>query len=236
MLGGMVVGVVIVLGAAIAISSGGNSNSTKPVAPNSQKAKTTAATVTALLKGIPQSGNRLGSPNAPVTLTEYGDLVCPVCQEFALGSEAQIISNDVRAGKVKIVYRALETASGTANNSMFVPGQVAALAAGQQNLGWYYIELFYHEQQSEDDSYVTNDYLDGLAAQVPGLNFSKWNSARSSSSLAAQVRADEQAAANQSFDSTPTIVISGPKGQAQPIVGNPTSYGAVESVIKSVSS
>jgi protein-disulfide isomerase len=82
---------------------------------------------------------------------------------------------------------------------------------------------------------VTTSYLDGLAEQVPGLNYPQWSSARQSSSLASQVASDEQAASTAGYNSTPTIVIQGPKGQAQPIVGNPTSYSQLESAIKSVS-
>jgi len=193
------------------------------------------ATVNSQLAGIPQHGNVLGNPKAKVTITEYGDLVCPVCRDFALGTESQLIANEVRQGKVKIVYKALETASQTANNSMFVPSQTAALSAGQQKLGWYYIELFYHEQGDETTSYVTDSYLDGLAQQVPGLNYSQWSSDRQSSTLASQVNADQQAAANAGYNSTPTLLIQGPKGQAQPIVGNPTSYSQLQSAINSVS-
>jgi protein-disulfide isomerase len=233
MLGGVVVGTIAVIAVVFAISgSGGNNSAPKPT---SSQAKNAAATVTQLLNGIPQQGNTLGNPNAKVTVTEYGDLVCPVCKDFALSSESQLITNEVRSGKVKLVYKALETASGTANNSMFVPSQTAALAAGEQKLGWYYIELFYHEQGDETTSYVTDSYLDGLAQQVPGLNYSKWSSDRQSSTLAAQVTADEQAAANAGYNSTPTILIQGPKGQAQPIVGDPSSYSQVQSAINSVS-
>ncbi len=232
MLGGVVVGTIVVIAVVFAISNGGGTNSAPK--PKSAQARNAAATVTKLLAGIPQQGNTLGSPNAKVTITEYGDLVCPICKDFALGSESQLIANDVRSGKVKIVYKPLETASGTANNSMFVPSQTAALAAGLQKLGWYYIELFYHEQGDETTSYVTNSYLGGLAQQVPGLNFSKWSSDRQSSVLAGEVTSAEQAAASAGYNSTPTILIKGPKGQAQPIVGNPSSYAQLESAINSV--
>ncbi len=151
---------------AIAISSGGSSASVPK--PNSPAAKKAQATVNALLAGIPQQGATLGSPSAKVTVTEYGDLVCPVCKSFALGAENQLISNDVRSGKVKIVYKALETASR--------PGQrldVRARPGGragrrQPEEGWNYIELFYHEQGDETSSYVTDSYLGGLAKQIPG--------------------------------------------------------------------
>src|ERR1700759_4006463 len=203
MLGGTVVGAIVVVVVAIAISAGGSS--TQVVKPNSPAAKQAASTVNSLLAGIPQQGDTLGSPSAKVTLTEYGDLVCPVCKSFALGAENQLIANEVRQGKVKIVYKPLETASGTANNAMFVPSQTAALAAGNQKKGWNHIELFYHEQGDETQSYVTDNYLGGLAKQIPGLNYSQWSSDRGSSALSSQVAAGRSAASAAGFDSTPTL-------------------------------
>jgi protein-disulfide isomerase len=234
MLGGVVIGAVAVVVVAIAVSSGGGGGGAV-VKPDSPAAKQAVATVQTLLTGIPQDGNRLGSPAAKVTVTEFGDLECPICKDFALGAENQLISNDVRSGKVQLIYRSLPTA--TANGpdpSVFPTQQAAALAAGEQQRGWNYIELFYHEQGSEDTSYVTTDYLGGLAKQVPGLNYSKWSSDRTSSTLTGQVTTDEQAATAAGYDSTPTLVVKGPKSQAQPIVGD-TTYGALQSAIKSVS-
>jgi len=232
-LGGTVVGAVLVVVIAIVISSSGSS-SAQVVKPNSPAAKKAQSTVNTLLAGIPQSGNTLGNPNAKVTVTEYGDLVCPVCKSFALGGENQLIAKDVRAGKVKIVYKALETASGTANGSMFVPSQTAMLAAGNQKKAWNYIELFYHEQGDETSSYVTDNYLGGLAKQIPGLNFSQWDSDRNASNLKSQVNSDTSSAAASGFNSTPTIVVSGPKAQAQPIVAAAT-YDQLQAAIQQVS-
>ena len=233
MVSGVVVGAVVLAAVAIAISSGGSS-SAKVVTPDSPAAKKAQASVTTLLKGIPQQGNTLGSPDAKVTITEYGDLVCPVCKTFALGAENQLIAKEVRSGKVKIVYKALETASSTANGSQFVPSQAAALAAGEQKLGWNYIELFYHEQGDETTSYVNDNFLGGLAKQIGGLNYSQWSSSRQSSSLTDQVTRDMQAAQTAGYSSTPTLIVTGPKSQAQPIVGS-ADYASLQSAIKSVS-
>jgi protein-disulfide isomerase len=204
------------------------------IKPNSPAAKKAQKTINTLLAGIPQQGATLGSPSAKVTVTEYGDLVCPVCKSFALGPENQLIANEVRSGKVKLVYKALETASQAANNSMFVPSQTAMLAAGSQKKAWNYIELFYHEQGDENDSYVTDSYLGGLAKQVPGLNFNQWSSDRQSGTLSTQVNADQNSAKAAGYDSTPTILVSGPKSQTQPIVGD-TTYSALQTAIQSVS-
>ncbi len=233
----MLVGVVVLAAALVAVaiavsSSGGGSTAAKP---GSTQAKQAQASVTTLLSGIPQSGTTLGSPSAKVTVTEFGDLQCPVCQEFALGAENQIIQNDVRSGKVKLVYRSLETASSDSPiQNVFPTQQVAAYAAGLQSKAWHYIELFYHEQGQEGTGYATEAYLDGLARQVPGLNYSEWRLDRSSPTLTAQLRADTRAAQAKGYTATPTIVITGPKGEQDFTQGLET-YGTYQSAINSVS-
>ena len=233
MVGGVVIAAVAVVAVGIAISSGGSS--ANKGLQTGAKANATTSTVETLLAGIPKHGNTLGNPNAKVTVTEFGDLQCPICKDFALGSENQLIANEVRTGKAKLVYRSLETATGNGPNpGVFPTQQAAALAAGLQGRAWDYIELFYHEQGTEDTNYVNDTYLDGLAHQISGLNFSTWNSNRTSSTLTSQVTQDEQAAAAKGYNSTPTLVVSGPKGQAQPIVGD-TDYGTLQQAIQSVS-
>ncbi len=231
MLAGLVGVAIVVVVVAIAISSSGGG---APPKLNSPAAKQASSTVNALLAGIPQSGNTVGSPSAKVTITEYGDLQCPVCKDFALSAENQLLKNEVRTGKVKLVYRSLETATGNAPDpSIFPTQQAAALAAGMQVHAWDYIELFYHLQGAEGTAYVNTSFLQGLAKLIPGLNYTKWNSDRTSSALTNQVTADGQAAQAAGYNSTPTIVFQGPKGQ-KPLVGA-VSYSQLQSAITSVS-
>ncbi len=103
----------------------------------------------------------IGSPKAPVTMVYYGDLECPICKEFTLGALPSIVQQWVRSGKLKIEYRALETA--THEPEVFKTQQVAALAAGKQKKMWDFLELFYREQGEEDTGYVTESYLQALA-------------------------------------------------------------------------
>jgi len=231
LLGGVLLAAIAVVAVAIAISSSGSS--TPKATPSAFKGA--ASTVDASLSGIPQSGVTIGSPNAKVTVTEYGDLQCPICRDFALGAENQLISNDVKAGRVKLVYKSLETASGSSPNpGIFPTQQAAAYAAGAQGKAWNYILVFYHQQGQEGTAYVNQTFLNDIAQSIPGLNFSKWKSNSSSSTYTAQVQSDQQQATTRGFSSTPTIVVQGPKGAAQPIVGN-TDYGTLQSAIKSVS-
>ena len=146
----------------------------------------------------------------------------------------QLIGSAVRVGRVKIVYRGLETASSTANPGEYIASQIAARAAGMQNLEWYYVLLWYREQGAETSPYITDGYMQGLAQQVPGLNLPSWQAARNSQTLANDVTADTQAANALHFIYTPSLTITGPKGSAQPLVGYST-YSQIESAIQQVS-
>jgi len=146
------------------------------------------AEVVSLLAGIPQSGNTLGNPRAPVTLQYFGDLECPFCRKFTLTVLPSIIRHWVRGGSLKIQYRSEQSA--TTQPAVFKFQQLAALAAGQQNKMWDFIELFYHEQGKEDSGYVTENYLQGLAQQVPGLNLIAWTAARDDPELASTLTGD----------------------------------------------
>lgn len=230
MVGGVVVLAVAIVAVAIAVSSGGGGGATG--LQKGAKSSKTMASVASLLNGIPQSGATLGNRKAPVTMTYYGDLECPICRDFTLnGGLAPLISHEVRGGKVKIVYRAFETA--TRDPSVFKAQQVAALAAGKQNRFWDYTELFYHEQGTEGTSYVTNAYLQGLARQIPGLSLARWESDRNDAALAAQVAGDGQAGTSAGVQGTPTLVFTGPKGQTA--IGTVAGYAQLQQAVNKVS-
>jgi protein-disulfide isomerase len=231
---GIVVAVVVVAIVGILIASGGGKKSSvKPGTPQASKA---AAEVTSLIGGIPQSGDALGNPKAPVTLQYFGDLECPICKDFTFGALPSLIQNWVHSGKLRIEYRALETA--TREPEVFKSQQVAALAAGKQQKMWDYIELFYHEQGEENTGYVTESFLQGLAQQVPGLSLSQWTSDRGDTALGDQVTADAQAANSAGFNGTPAFLIGKTGGGARKLeyasLTDPTSFNqAIEKTLAS---
>lgn len=194
------------LAALVAVTLTTTSNSSPHLAQANTQSSAPAQQVDALLAGIPQAGDVLGSPSAPVTLQFYGDLECTTSRAFTLVDLPSIISRWVRRGQLRIEYRSLQTA--TRQSSVFITQQAAALAAGTQDKGWYYIELFYHEQGEEDSGYVTNAYLDSLADQTSGLNVALWGKDREEPPLAARVASDEQTAAGLGLRTTPALLIA----------------------------
>jgi protein-disulfide isomerase len=226
---GIVVAVVVVVIVGIAIAT--NSGKTTTIKPGTSTANANVAAVSTLLNGIPQNGNVLGDPNAPVTLKYYGDLECPICKEFTLGVLPTLIPKYVRTGKLKIEYHSLETA--TREPEVFKTQQVAALAAGKQQRAWNFIELFYHEQGEEDSGYVNESYLQGLASQVPGLNLATWTTARSDPALSSEVTNDAQAANQAGFTGTPSFELGKSGGALQKLeAGTFTEAAPYETAIE----
>jgi protein-disulfide isomerase len=201
---GIVASVVVVAIVVVLIATGGGSKKGIPSSKHEQNSVVNE--VSALVGGIPQKGNVLGSPTATLSLQYFGDLECPICQKFTLGALPTVISKWVRTGKLRIEYRSLETA--TREPEVFKSQQVAALAAGKQSKAWNFIEIFYHEQGEEDTGYVTEKYIQGIASQVPGLNLAQWTTDRGNPALTTQVTVtDSEAAKKANFNGTPSFLI-----------------------------
>lgn len=52
-----------------------------------------------------EGGYRLGNPDAPVKLVEYGSRMCPTCAHFAKQGMAALRTNYIATGKVSYEYR-----------------------------------------------------------------------------------------------------------------------------------
>ena len=200
---GVVVAVVVAGIVVVLIASAGTGE--RHIKPGSAAATAASSEVTTLLAGIPQTGNTLGRSTAPVTLQYFGDLECPVCRAFTIGALPSVIGKWVRGGQLKVEYRSLETA--TREPEVFRSQQVAALAAGRQNRMWNFVETFYHEQGEEDTGYVTENFIQGIAKQVPGLNLTAWTSERGEPTLSNLLASDEQAASSNGLDGTPAFLL-----------------------------
>jgi protein-disulfide isomerase len=182
--------------------------------------------ISALLAGVPQSANALGQPAAPVTLAYFGDLECPYCRDFSLEVLPSIIQRWVPTGKLRIEFRALQTA--THEPEVFIAQQVAVLAAGRQDKAWHFIETFYEEQGEEGSGYVTDAYLQGIASQIAGLDLARWAHDRSDPDLAKEIAGDDRAAENAGLTGTPSFLIGASGGAMSRFSpSDPTSFDAV---------
>ncbi len=172
--------------------------------------------IDALYAGVPQHGAVLGDPGAPVTLQFFGDLECEEARQFVLGALPFLIRHWVRGGELRIEYHAHPAETLWAR--IYSHQQIAMLAAGMQDEGWNYLDFFYHEQGPEFRRYTTEHFLRAIAAQVTGLDISKWAADRHRTALTRHLRRDGQIARRRSIRYTPAFQIGPTGGHAKPLL------------------
>lgn len=60
---------------------------------------------TDIVAKTPEGGYRMGNPDAPIKLVEYGSLSCPHCAKFAQDGFAELTSKFVSSGRVSFEFR-----------------------------------------------------------------------------------------------------------------------------------
>ena len=166
------------------------------------------ASVDSELSGVSQQGQVLGDPNAPVTVTEFGDPQCPVCAAFSQQVAPELISSEVKGGSVKYQFQPFLIIGPDSK-----PAMKAALAAGEQGRFWNYLQLFYRNQGEENSGYVTDPFLTSIAKGAGVADIDKWNQSRNSSQWDSVITNGTKQAESLGFNGTPSIFVQGPNGK-----------------------
>ena len=211
MLGGLLVLAAAIIVAIVVATGGGD----KKV--DTAKAPVGVTETATLLTGIPQQGNVLGKPGAPVTLVEYADLKCPICKEYTASAFPEIVRRYVRTGKVKMVFRAQHFVGEQENPGDSLSAAQMAIAAGKQNQQWNFSDLFYANQQDELTRYVTPEFLRFIGSGVPGLDVNTALAQRTSPAVAAALAKDDAAFRAAGFTGTPSFQLGKTGGALQPL-------------------
>lgn len=190
---------VVAVAVAAAVSSSGGEPA-PPAAP---------ARASALFEGIPERDGVLGDPQAPLTVTEYVDLQCPVCATASKETLPTLIEDYVRTGKVKLEVRTLH---------FLGPDSVraAAVAAGAEQQGklWPFLAAFYSAQGQENSGYVTDAFLRDVAAAA-GVDAGKALAAASTAEAQDRLNRANADAQALGVDSTPTFTVARGDGKAR---------------------
>jgi protein-disulfide isomerase len=202
------VAVAAVVIAAVVSSSGGSSPA--PATP----AAGGSAPTNALFTGIPEKNGVLGDPSAPVTITEFVDLQCPICAETSRTTLPELIQNQVRTGKLRLDARALQFIGPDSVRA----AQVAAGAREQGKL-WPFLAAFYAAQGQENSGYATDDFLRSVA-QSAGVNPDEALAYAQTDAAADQLNQANSEAQSRGIDSTPSFVVTGKDGKAHVVVGH----------------
>ena len=199
---------VLVIALSVLSAERGGSESTGP--PTGAGVTGTAATST-MLDGIPQRGNVLGSPTAPVRLVEFADPQCPFCAVYARDVLPTVVREYVRTGKVQLVFRGL---------AFLGPGSVTALrtatAAASEHRMWNVLELLFRNQGPEN-AWVTDELLRSIVVAA-GADADRVVGARDGADVGSEIDAWAREARTAGVNSVPAFFVARRGGPLQPLV------------------
>lgn len=142
----------------------------------------------------------LGSPEAPVTIVEFGDFQCPFCKRFFETTEREIIDTYVKTGKVRFVYRDFPI---TSIHPMAQKSAEASECADDQNKFWEYHDLLYQRQGD-----LGNENLKRWAREL-GLNGATFDECLDSGKYKNEVERDYADGIALGVSGTPANIVNG---------------------------
>jgi protein-disulfide isomerase len=160
------------------------------------------AELSARFDGIEQRGMVLGDPAAEVTVSEFADLQCPFCADFATDTLPEVIDEYVRPGTISLEFEALAFLG---PDSESLARLVAA--ASLQDLAWQTLDLAYARQGTENSGYATEEFLTEIAEDVPGLDAEQALADRTSPEVDAILADARDRAKAAGVNATPTFTV-----------------------------
>jgi protein-disulfide isomerase len=206
----------VLVAAGIAVSASGGA---QPAAPPAPPASATFA-------GIPEHDGVLGDPKAPLTLTEYVDLQCPICAEASKQTLPWLVKNYVRTGKAKLELRTLHFIGPDSERAAHV-----AAGAEQQGRLWPFVEAFYAAQGPDNSGYVTDAFLRSVS-QAAGVDAGKALTAADGAFAVHRLERADADATRLGVNATPTFTVAKAGGQPRVIGSGVLSHAALAKALR----
>ena len=159
-----------------------------------------------------------GDPNAPLTVVEYSDYLCPFCERHVRQTVPTLLERYVRTGKVKYVVRdfPLVQLHPTAPRGAAAAGCVAEQAAA---LFWAMNDKLFQAQPQWSRLPDPSAFLAKLAQEV-GADPARYEACMSSGRQEARVQQSVAAATALGFNGTPTFqFVHEASGKIYPLSG-----------------
>ena len=114
------------------------------------------------LQALAENGSPLlGSPNAKITIIEWGDYQCTYCHAFHQNTKDQLIQQYVETGKANFVFRDFPL-----NGADSVLAAEASYCANDQGKYWQYHDELYYNWGGERTGWVNQKSLDQFATNI----------------------------------------------------------------------
>ncbi len=143
----------------------------------------------------------LGNRNAQITLVEFGDYQCTFCSKFFHETEKSIITNYVKTGKVKLLFKDFIVVGDDSFNAAN-----AAHCANDQNVFWQYHAMLYDNWSGEGTGWANLENLYEFANRL-GLDMDMFTDCMSQSKWKGLVRASHIDGITVGVTATPTFFV-----------------------------
>lgn len=168
-----------------------------------------------LFRGINFSGNAvstitengsikvIGKNDSPITIVEYSDFQCPLCQKFFDDTLPTIMKDYVNTGKVKLVYKQFPL-------SIHPQAPAAAMSAEcalEQNKFWEMHDLLFKNQSNWSGNPSHLDIFKKYATDL-GLNQTQFNACLDGQKHLGNINKDYQEGLSKAVRGTPTFYIN----------------------------
>ena len=158
------------------------------------------------LPAMKAQGYVLGSPTAPVEITEFADFECPSCGQYSSLTEPDVRTRLINTGKARV--RFLDFPLSMHKNTW--AASLAASCANDQGKFW----------EMHDQIFATQDKWNGEATSNPrkvleatakglGLDMAKYGTCMDAETHRGQIQANEQEGERRGVNSTPSFLIGG---------------------------
>ena len=189
-----------------------NSETTPVLAETPQK-QTEITKIQSLSVFTDNASPILGNPNAPITMVEFGDYQCTFCSKFFHETENPIITNYIKTGKVKILFKDYIILGQDSMNAAN-----AAHCANDQKSFWKYHSILYNNWAGEDTGWADLAHLHEFANTL-GLDMDVFSTCMSDLKWNELVNLSSKDGQKLGVSGTPTFFVIDQNNDVIKIVG-----------------
>ena len=189
-----------------------NSETTPVLAETPQK-QTEITKIQSLSVFTDNASPILGNPNAPITMVEFGDYQCTFCSKFFHETENPIITNYIKTGKVKMLFKDFIILGQDSINAAN-----AAHCANDQKLFWEYHSMLYNNWAGENTGWADLAHLHEFANTL-GLDMDVFSTCMSDLKWNELVNLSSKDGQKLGVSGTPTFFVIDQNNDVIKIVG-----------------
>jgi protein-disulfide isomerase len=169
----------------------------------------------------------VGNVSAPITIIDFSDFQCYLCNRFVRNTEPLINQTYIQTGKVTLVFGHLP------NRGLDSMGAaLAAQCTNDQGKFWQFHNMLYSNQKLIDSGWVSKENLKNYASQISGLDIKQFNTCFDNEKYKSFVQKDIDLALSFGFRETPSFIVENSNGSNPEMLRGALPFDSFKAVIE----